>query len=312
MQDSEPPDYPTPPDQPAGPSAGAPGYGVDPARALIEISVDEGIERASVRAFAHGFYVAAFEHIGGFHADEVFTRHFVEGELPIAPGDLQKQVCDHIERERLRFAHDDRNRVLRQLFDDAKLDGYIARLVDACIALDLSRRPCCTGAPLPEVAARSMVRTRIEDLQRHTSDAAGGGVRLVADEATIQMIEVTNILDHEDICAYLPGRDLFDRIVWLTRHDVECRTAEEARQTMTAGSVGRRLVIELANEVGQLDTIADGEVETICGLALEYQFAKGSIGMNIDEVASRGQRAVDEGADEHGRKVIYFRGGRSE
>jgi hypothetical protein len=307
MQGSEPPEYPSTPEPPAGQTAEAPRYGVDPALALVEIAVDEGIERANVNAFSQGLYVAAFEHSGGFEATDVLAKRFFRGDARIAAGDLQRQVCEHIERDRLRFADDDRNRVLRQLFDDAKLVGYIARLADVCIALDLSRRPGCTGARVPEVAARFMVRTAIEDLQRHASDRGAGGVGLVVKESTAEMIECINILDHEDICAVVPGADIIERIVWLTRHD-QRPTAEEARQTMTAGSVGRRLFIELAKEVDQLDTIADGEVETICGLAMEYQFTKGSIGTDVDEVAGPGRRAADEAADEHGRKVIYFRG----
>jgi hypothetical protein len=315
MHASEPPEYATPEDdrstdQPTDQPAVTSDYGVDPAQALVEIAGDGGIERANIHAFAHGLFAAAFEHCGGFRADDVFTRRFVRGKLPIAPGDLKRQTCEHIERERGRFPHDDRNRVLQHLFDDPKLDGHIARLADACIALDLSGCSGCTGAPLPEVVARPMVRRRIEDLQRYASDRGAGGVGLVVKEATDQVIEVTNILDHEDICAYLSGRDVFERIVGLTPE--ERPTAEEARQTMALGSVARRLFGRLASEAGRLDSISDGELATICGLAMEFQFARGSIGTDVGEVAGRGRRAADDAADEHGRKVIYFRGSRFE
>jgi len=324
MPGTGPPEYPTsagqtPPDYPASTEdvppedsasgeqpAGALGYGMDAAQPLVEISGDEGIESANILAFAHGIYVASFERSGGFAADDVFTRRFVDGDLAIAPGDLQRQTCDHIERDRRRFAHDDRNRVLRQLVADPKLDGCIAGLVDACIAWELSCRPAGSDASLPTVAARFMVRRAIEDLQRHASNAGGGGVGLVAKESTDQLVECTSILGHEDIDAYVPGRHLFDRIAWLTPNG-QYPTAEEARRTMTKGAVARRLFIEVANDTGQLETISDGAIETICAFAVEHQFAQGTIGVDGDEVASRRRMT----ADEHDRKVIYFRGRRS-
>jgi hypothetical protein len=303
MQGRTPTQYPTSAEQ----SSGASGCGVDPTLALVEIPLDEGIDAANIHAYAHCFYAAAFERIGGFRAVDVLVKRFLRGDVRIGPGDLQTQVCHHIESERLRFSNDDRDRVLRQLSDDTKLDGDIARLADACIAWDLSGRHCITGTSLPKVAAQAMVRTAIEQLQRHVSEKSAGGVGLIAREATAQMIECKNILDHEDIGTIVPGGDIFERIAWLTPHETGRATVEEARRMMTVGSIGRQLFIELAKEVGQLDSISDGAVETICAFVLEYQFANGSISMDIDEVPGRRQAA----ADEHARQVIFFRGGGS-
>jgi len=295
MEGSTPPDSPPPV-----------VYGVDPNAELVTIPLDEGIDEANINAYAHGYFAAKYGLIGGYRALDVFSARFLRGDVDIGAGDLQTKICDHVEAERLRFGADERDSVLRRVSDDAKLDRYIARVVDACIAFDLSGRDAFTGIPLPKATAEFMVRTAIEDFQRYLSDAAAGGVGLVVEQATAQLIESFNILDDEDIAAVVPGNDLFDRIVWLTPHETDRPTVAEAREALTLGVAGRQLVLALATEVGKLDTISGGTIAEIGALAQEWQFANGSVNIAEsiaeDTIADQSRLAA---AQERG--LIFFR-----
>ena len=291
-----------------------PVYGVDPNAALIQIPLDEGIDEANINAYAHGYFAAKFGLIGGYRALDVLSARFLRGDVDIGAGVLQTKICDHIEAERLRFGADERDSVLRRVSDDEKLERYIARLVDACIAFDLSEREAFTGIPLPQATAQFMVRTAIEDFQRYLSDAGAGGVGLIVEQATAQLLESINILNDEDIAADVPGDDLFDRIEWLTADETDRPTAAEAREALTLGVAGRQLVLVLAKEVGRLPTIEKGPIAEIGALAQEWQFASGSV--NIAESIAESV-AEDTGADAsrlaaaQERGLIFFRGQRA-
>jgi hypothetical protein len=228
-----------------------------------------GLKPDRIRILGDLYYIGEFDRLGIFRVVDELARRSFDSRFDLGDSQAGLLLYTYIKRRKLRFPDEDRQRLLEMVFEGETFRPLMGRLVEALIEYARVRNAgelvsANGNGHSPSVYTRAAVIRAVVNMQRYLSDAGGGILRYLRDEAGAALRQCFDILQSPEVQRYWGGD--FKSGLWAVVEDV--LTTLDGRsppidRSRTLAVHGRRIFQWLALHTNHVEVLGDTEIDEV-------------------------------------------------
>ena len=228
-----------------------------------------GLKPERIRILGDLYYIGEFDRLGIFRVVDELARRSFDSRFDLGDSQAGLLLYTYIKRRKLRFPDEDRQRLLEMVFEGETFKPLMGRLVEALIEYARVRNAgelvATSGdGRSPSVFSRAAVIRAVVNMQRYLSDAGGGILRYLRDEAGAALRQCFDILQSSEVQRYWGGD--FKSGIWAVVEDVLTTLDERSPpidRSRTLAVHGRRIFQWLADHTNNVEVLTDGDIDEV-------------------------------------------------